>query len=373
MERRTYGAIIVGAGMAGASIGAELAAHMPVLLVEMEERPGYHATGRSVAFWSESYGGAEVAPLTRASLPMLESPDPAFAEGSFVQERGGIHIGQASDEAYRQELLSGFSGTAPFLMADADRIRSRIPGVRPDWVIGLEEASTCDIDVARLHAAYLSAFRRQGGVLVCDARFEGGRRRTGGGWHVALSSGDVEADLIVNAAGAWADSVAASCGVQPVGIAPFKRTVAQLRVNPVVPDDLPLVLDLRGNFYFKPGGGGRLWLSPHDEQPHQPGDAAPDELDIAVAIDRLQSVVDWRIAAVERKWAGLRSFAPDRLPVYGRDRDNRDFFWFAGQGGFGIQTAPAAARLGRSLIVGDGPDLALAGIDPELYDPSRFR
>jgi D-arginine dehydrogenase len=179
--------------------------------------------------------------------------------------------------------------------------------------------------------------------------------------------------MIINAAGAWADQVAQASGVAPLGIQPMLRTVVQLRVDPAVPDDLPLVLDLSGRFYFKPAGGGRIWLTPHDETPVAAGDVAPDEMDVAIAIERLQQVVGWRVEAVERKWAGLRSFAPDRLPVYGFDSVVPGFFWFAGQGGFGIQTAPAAALLGAGLVRGTNIGPALAGIDPAKYAPARFR
>jgi len=144
-----------------------------------------------------------------------------------------------------------------------------------------------------------------------------------------------------------------------------------LRVAPAAPADLPLVIDVGGSFYFKPDAG-RLWLSPHDEVPSAPCDAVPEEIDVAIAIDRFQQVTDWRIDAVERRWAGLRSFAPDRLPVYGFDAQVPGFFWFAGQGGFGIHTAPAAARLGAQLLLGQGRDTMTAVIDPTTYARARF-
>ena len=155
--------------------------------------------------------------------------------------------------------------------------------------------------------------------------------------------------------------------MSPLGIAPFRRTVAQVRTAPEPPGDLPLVLDLREQFYFKPESG-RLWLSPHDETPSAPCDAAPEEIDVALAIDRFQAAVDWRGERVEHKWAGLRSFAPDRLPVYGFDAAEPAFFWFAGQGGFGIQTAPAAAALAAGLLLGKNGGL----VDSTPYSPARF-
>ena len=175
--------------------------------------------------------------------------------------------------------------------------------------------------------------------------------------------------MLVNAAGAWADKVAALAGERPVGIRPYRRTLVQLRVDPPAPAGLPLVVDAAGRFYFKPEAGGRLWLSPHDETPCEPCDCAPEELDVAVAIDRLREVVDWRVRAVERKWAGLRSFAPDRLPVYGFSPSRRGFFWCAGQGGFGIQTAPAAARLAADLLLGRTP----GEVDPAPYSAGALR
>ena len=185
---------------------------------------------------------------------------------------------------------------------------------------------------------------------------------------VTLSDGaTLRAGVVVNAAGAWADDVAVRAGVRALGIVPYRRTVAQVRVAPAVSAGLPLVLDLAETFYFKPQGG-RLWLSPHDETPCPPCDAAPDELDVATALDRLGTAVDWTVERLEHRWAGLRAFAPDRLPVYGFAADNAHFFWFAGQGGFGIQTAPAAAALAAALLLGTAP----GPVDPAPYDPRRF-
>ena len=368
----SFDAVIVGAGMAGASLGAQLASHMSVLIVEMEDLPGYHATGRSVAFWTESYGGPDVRPLTTASRAFLKAPDTEFSEHGFLRSRGAVHIGRQVDEAARDHLMQAFADDALFTSLTASDLQDRIPGLHPDWVLGLEESSTCDIDVAALHGAYLRSFTRHGGEVATGQHFIAAER-VGNGWHVRLSGRDVGAGMIINAAGAWADHVAQASGAAPLGIQPLLRTVVQLRVSPAVPDDMPLVLDLSERFYFKPAGGGRIWLTPHDETPGAAGDVAPSEMDVAIAIERLQQVVDWHVEAVERKWAGLRSFAPDRLPVYGFDPALPDFFWFAGQGGFGIQTAPAAAMLGAGLILGATGNPVLAEVDPAKYAPARFR
>jgi D-arginine dehydrogenase len=203
-------------------------------------------------------------------------------------------------------------------------------------------------------------------MLVTDARLLRAERR-GGRWRIETEAGSHEADILVDAAGAWADDVATRCGERALGIAPYRRTIAQLRVDPPAPADLPLIIDASERFYFKAEAGGRLWLSPQDETPSPPCDCAPEEIDVALAIDQLERVVDWRVEAVERKWAGLRSFAPDRLPVYGFSSTGNGFFWYAGQGGFGIQTAPAAASLGAALLLGGAPAL-----DPAPYSALRF-
>jgi D-arginine dehydrogenase len=196
--------------------------------------------------------------------------------------------------------------------------------------------------------------------------------REDGVWRISTRAGEVRAPLLVNAAGAWADDVARLAGAAPIGIQPYRRTVIQLEVDPPAPSSLPLVLDIAGSFYFKPEAGGRIWLSPHDETPCAPCDAAPDELDVAIAIDRLEKTVDWTIVRRERAWAGLRSFAPDRAPVYGFDGMVDDFFWFAGQGGFGIQTAPAAAMIGAALLLGREMPESVRSIDSQAYRPTRF-
>jgi D-arginine dehydrogenase len=208
-----------------------------------------------------------------------------------------------------------------------------------------------------------------GATLVTDAPLE--EATFNNGWTVATASGTFKADILVNAAGAWADEVARRCGEAPLGIQPYRRTIAQLRVDPPAPASLPLIIDAAGRFYFKPEAGGRLWLSPHDETPCPPCDSAAEEEDVARAIHQLEQVVDWRIERVEHRWAGLRSFAPDRLPVYGFGTQP-GFFWCAGQGGFGIQTAPAAARLAASSLLGTPPDSMVRGIDPAPYRADRF-
>ncbi len=356
---------VIGAGMAGASLAAELAPHARVLLLEAEDAPGYHATGRSAAFWEECYGGPGVVPLTRASGAYL-------GEHGFLSPRGALYVGRVADRAAMDDFRASYEGTGVAIERLArDALGDKVPHIRPEWSEALYQPACADIDVAGLHQHYLALARRHGVEIAVRARVTGLARKDGA-WTITGTRGEVwRAATIVNAAGAWADEIARAAGVRPIGIAPFRRTVAVLRVAPHAPADLPLVLDIGGGFYFKPDAG-RLWLSPHDEIPSAPCDAAPEELDVAIAIDRFQSVTDWRIEAVEHSWAGLRSFAPDRMPVYGFETQAEGFFWFAGQGGFGIQTAPAAARLGAQVLLGQGPDAVTAGIDPAAYAPARF-
>lgn len=359
---KRHDVVIVGAGMAGASLAAELAPHVSVLLIEAESLPGYHSTGRSAAFWAETYGGPGIQPLTSASGAFLR-------DGGFLRDRGALHLAAPEHGALLDRFAEKFAGTGiPLIPLDEAAVAARVPGLRPGPWRGLLEASTADIDVAALHAHYLHEAKAAGAELACSAplRFA---EREGGRWRI--DAGDtltIEANILVNAAGAWADAVAEIAGATPLGIQPYRRTIAQLRVAPEAPDDLPLVIDAAERFYFKPEAGGRLWLSPHDETPTVAADAAPEEIDVAVAIDRMERVVDWQVERVERSWAGLRSFAPDRLPVYGFDAKVPGFFWFAGQGGFGIQTAPAAARLGAAVLLGRAVE---AGLDAERYVPER--
>ena len=362
---QTYDVAVIGAGMAGASIAAELAPHARVLLAEAEDMPGYHATGRSAAFWEECYGGPGVVPLTLASGAYLR-------EYGMLTPRGALYIGRATDEPAIDAFMARFAESGVHIeKLGRAGLEQQVPGLRPEWTLAVAEAACSDIDVARLHRHYLTRARQAGAELRASAPL-GAAEREGAGWRLSFGrAGEARAGVLVDAAGAWADPVAALAGARPLGIAPLRRTVVQLRTDPPPPANLPLVLDIAGRFYFKPESG-RLWLSPHDETESAACDVAAEELDVAIAIDRFEQVVDWRVEAVERKWAGLRSFAPDRLPVYGFDPAREGFFWFAGQGGFGIQTAPAAARLAAQMLLGRDRDAMTEALDGAIYAAGRF-
>jgi len=351
---------IIGGGIAGASLAAEVAPHASVVVLEGEDAAGYHSTGRSAAFWSETYGGPFIQPLTSAS---------AEAIAPYLAPLGSLHIGRAHEAALIDEFLAKFEGSG----VELTRVdpSAYVPGLRPEWTLGVLEPTCAYIDVAGLHGEALGRLKRGGGELWLNAGFDTATRE-GGDWRIETAAGPVIAGILVDAAGAWADPVAARLGAAPLGIQPYRRTLTQLRTDPPVPETMVHVAHIGTQFYFKPEAGGKLWLSPSDETLTDPCDAAPEELDVAIAIDRLEGVVDWRITTVERKWAGLRTFAPDRLPVYGFDPKVGGLFWCAGQGGFGIQTAPAAARVAAALLLDRAPDPSIAALDLGRYSPARF-
>jgi len=286
----------------------------------------------------------------------------------FLSGHGALHLGRTEDAAEFAEFAARFADTVNLVpVAPAERIS----GLRRVWSRALLESSCMRVDVAGMHSHYLNVARTNGAALHLRTELEHAVHDASG-WVLRAGGETHRARVLVNAAGAWADEVARRCGVRPLGIIPHRRTMVQVRLAQPLPAALPVVFDINGKFYFKAEGRDRLWLSPQDETPSPACDVAPEELDVAVAIDRLTRVVDWEIAAVERRWAGLRSFAPDRLPVYGFDTGQPRFFWCAGQGGFGIQTAPAAAQLCAALLLDRPHDVRPTAIDAASFSPERF-
>ena len=360
-----FDVIIVGGGIGGASLAAEIAGKRRTLILEAEDQCGYHSTGRSAAFYLESYGGPEVAKLTLASRNLLDSPPADFSDRGFLHVRGDLHV--------TRDRLPDVPAEVEARIVERAELERLIPGIRPGWNRALFEPGCADIDVAALHASFLKQFRRRGGTIATGSRLVRAERKEGS-WIIATQDGsEFRAPILVDAAGAWADEVARIAGAGPLGIAPKRRTLVQLRVGRTGLKELPLVDGADGSFYFKGEGDSTVWLSPHDEIESDPCDAAPEEMDIAIAIDRFEQVVDWPIERVERSWAGLRSFAPDRLPVYGFAADAAGFFWCAGQGGCGIEGSPAAAKMAASVLLDEEPDPTIAHIDPGVFSPKRFR
>lgn len=367
--------VVIGAGIAGASVAAELAAlGARVLLLEREGEAGYHTTGRSAALFTVAYGPPVIRALSRASEPMFRAPRGADAvsQAPLLRPRGALFIARA-DQAGSLAAMEAELGSAvaPVTAAEA---RARVPILRPDYVAGgLIDASAADIDVDALHRGCLRSLTARGGVL----RLRTGVLaigRDGAGWRIDTPAGELQAEVVVNTAGAWADVLAGMAGVAPVGLVPKRRTA--LLVAPPEGqqiDTWPLTVDVDETFYLKPDAG-KLLLSPADETPSPPCDASPEELDVAIAIDRVQQAMDLPVRRVEHKWAGLRSFVADKAPVVGYDPDAPGFFWLAGQGGYGIQSAPALARWAAAAVLGlPAPaDVADQGVTAAMLAPGRL-
>ena len=362
--------LIVGGGIAGASLGAQLAGGMSVTIIEAEDLCGRHATGRSAAFWQASLGGdTPERRLSLASKPMFDANWPGSTT-PLLRPRGAVHLTGPCGE--RMEEVANLGGEFAPVHLDRTELDRLIPGMREQWTGAWYEASCADIEVAAFHNACLAAVRRSGGTVRTDAALLAARRQDDR-WQVETSAGAMACRILVNAAGAWGDHVAARSGLSPIGLEPRRRTVVQLRVGRSGLRDLPFVTDLHDSFYFKGEGDNSVWVCPLDETPVDPCDAAPEEIDVATAIDRFEKAVDWPVQAVERKWAGLRTFAPDRGMKFGFDPHEASFFWCVGQGGMGIQTAPAASQLCAALIKGERLPDELAGISPADFAPRQFR
>lgn len=350
----SFDVIIIGAGMAGLSAAYALAPSARVLVVDREETPGYHATGRSAAVYGASYGSEKpiVNALTKASEDFFLNPPDGFSEYPLYRDRGVLfvaHESQAQDlEAFYQQMKIN---NAHLQRLDREEVATRVPALKPEYcATGILDANVYELDVHALQEGYIRGLRRCDGKLVTGFDVDKLECRDGQ-WTVTSGDQNYCAPIVVNAAGAWVDKVAVLAGVNPVGIAPLKRTV--ILVDPplnTVPDDWPMVVEFQEQFYFKPDAG-KILVSSANEDLTEPCDAQAEELEIAYAAHYAEAATDLSIQRVVKSWAGLRSFVADRSPVIGFDEDKPGFFWLAGQGGYGIQTAPAAARLVASLIL----------------------
>ena len=369
--------LVIGGGIAGASAAAELAASDRVILVERESQPGYHATGRSAATFAEAYGPAPIRALTAASRAFLTDPPTGFATHPLMTRRGVLFIGRRDQSECLEILLSENQRVATLARLSIDEALALVPALNAGYVaVAAQDSGSADMDVHGLHDGYLRMLRARGGRVETDAEVRD-IRWTGDHWRVETKAGIVETSVLVNAAGAWADDVAALAGVATLDLVPKRRTVVTFDPPVGMPVEAwPLVVDAEEQFYFKPEGG-RLLASPADETPSPPCDAQPEEIDIAVAVavDRVTRATTLAVDRIVHSWAGLRTFAADGVPAVGWDGAAEAFFWLAGQGGYGIQTAPAMARAAAALARDrDMPwDVLDFGVTKEDLAPARLR
>lgn len=350
--------VIIGGGIAGLSAAAHLAPHARVTLLEREPALAYHASGRSAAIYLHSYGNRVVRALNEASLD-------GHRQAGVLSPRGMLKLGAAGQE----DLLASEAAEMGFAPVDLDFAAQKFPIL--DWArvtraAWLPEAQALDADALCQH--YARAARAAGARILTRqpvTRITPGRR-----WQVETGEGSQEADIVVNAAGAWADRVAALAGLAPMGLRALRRSMAVLPA-PGGHDvsTWPFTESAGETWYAKPEGG-RLVVSPSEEDELPPHDAYADDMVIAEGLARYESMVTIPVTRVETTWAGFRSFAPDRALVLGFERAAPGFLWCAGQGGYGLQTAPAAGRLIADLALGRAPVLDAASV--AALSPGRF-
>lgn len=351
----TCDCLIIGGGIAGIGLAAHLGADRSTVVLEREDAPGRHATGRSAAIFIRNYGNATLRALNDASVEVLAGGG-AFAETGFLAPRGELVVAKSDEMERFAAYLDGAEGLEQISIAEAMRL---FPILSGDHVAAAYEAGAADIDVDRLLQAYLRAARHAGSRLATSAPVAAISRK-GGVWRVEAGRETYEAQVLVDAAGAWADTIAGLAGLSPLGIQPYRRSAAILPAPAGFDVSAwPAVVSASEAWYAKPEAG-KLLVSPADEDPLPPQDAWPDDMVLAEGLDRFEKATIMSVTRVERSWAGLRSFAPDRTPVVGFSGAAPGFFWLAGQGGYGIQTSPALSRLAADLILERAPVLAPA-------------
>ena len=370
-----YDFIVIGGGIAGVSAAYELAAHGSVCLLEQERQLAYHTTGRSAAISMESYGNQQIRSLTCASRRFFENPPEGLAEHPLWAPRGALIVAQAARVDKLKARFNAVLQQVPTAeLLDDKQVQERVPYLAEGaWSAGIYEPSAFDLDVHGIHGAYLSGLRARGGVVKRETEVLRGEHRDGH-WRLHTRDGQsLQAAIVVNAAGAWADEIAERCGVPKVGVRPLRRTV--LAVDPQCDvHHTPYLGTVDEDIFIKPEAG-RLIVSPCDESPSLPCDALPEELDLAITMDRLQTTTRLRPRSIINKWAGLRTFVADRSPVLGQDPQQESFIWLAALGGYGIQAAPAIARLCSHAALGIAmpADLAALQLNYQHFSPARCR
>lgn len=374
MTRSDFDIIVIGAGMAGAGVAALLAEHRRVLVLEQESQPGFHSTGRSAALFSQIYGPEPVRALSRATHAFLLDPPAGFAEAPLTRAIGALHVASAEQKARLDAFAALPDVGHATRKVTGEEARVLCPILREEHVVaGVYEAGAAEMDVHAIHQGFLRLLRARGGELATDHAVES-LTRTNDRWRVAAAGKVFTAEIVVNAAGAWADLVGALAGAQAIGLQPRRRTAVLVDApQGAAIETWPMVIDADELWYFK-SDAGLLLLSPADETPTDPCDAQPDEWDVAVAVDRIETATTLQVRRIKHRWAGLRSFVPDRRPVAGFDGQAPGFFWLAGQGGYGIQTCYGLSRLAASLVLDQvlPSELTEAGVRPADFSPARL-
>ena len=367
--------VVIGAGIAGASLGHFIAPHRRTVLLERESQPGYHSTGRSAALFFESYGTPQVRALTLASRAFLDAPPAGFADGPILSPRGALLVAAPGDGAALAEAWDVLRATSPRgALLDARAARALVPVLREDRVLGaVHEPDAADIDVHRLHHGFLRSIRRSGGSIIAEAEVTAiARDERRSVWRVDAGDVHYEAPVVVDAAGAWCDRVAALARVRPIGLVPKRRSILTFAPpGDVDTSHWPMFGGLGDSWYVKPDAG-MLLGSPANADPVEPQDVQPEELDIAIAIDRIETATTL-VVRPRRTWAGLRSFVADGDLVGGFADDAPGFFWLAAQGGYGIQTAAAMGEACASIVRGEPLPARIAafGLSVDALSPSR--
>ncbi len=367
--------IVIGGGIAGASAAFKLSKDYKVLVLEMEDQAGYHTTGRSAALYTEIYGNATIRKLAKLSKPFLESPPDGFSDYQLLSERGGLLIARSDQlEHLEKELNEIRSAGGDVEKIEKEDLLKMIPALNLEYATaGLYDPHSKDIDVSGLHQGFLKTMQQQGGKLLSNARVLA-LKQLEDRWIVKTAEAEFSCKLLINAAGAWAEEIGALAGAKKIGLTPMKRTAFLFDApSEFEIEHWPMVIDIGEKFYFKPDSG-KLLGSPADETPVSPHDARPDDLDIALGIERLHVALNFEIKHLSHKWAGLRSFVPDRTLVAGFDPYVKKIFWLAGQGGYGIKTSPAMSVCCGALIrEGRFPQyIKEMGITEEMLSPERL-
>lgn len=368
MSAQDFDIAVIGAGMAGASAAAFLSVDRRVALIEAEEVAGYHTTGRSAAIWIQNYGPPDVRELTRLSRSFYEAPPAGFTDIGLISRRPVLLLATDPQMADLETAIAAGQGLRQVTVAEATAL---VPALRPGYLGGAAlETDAFDMDVAAIHQGFLRQLRAGGGVLGLRSR-AGRIERRSGVWEVETASGEVfRAPVVVNASGAWGDEVAGIAGAAPLGLQPRRRTAAIVDPSPFDVSGWPMICDVNEGWYARPEARTRLMVSPADATPIHPHDVQPEEIDVAIGIDRMQQAMDIPVRRVEHSWAGLRTFTPDGSLAFGWDPSVDGFFWCVGQGGYGIQTAPAAGRFVADLVLRRDP--GPAAVIKAAIAPGRF-